>query len=74
MKTVIIIGDGIADRPLKELNYLTPLEAAGLKSMDRRVSRYNERAAYRGGLGHMHGRHIMPISLDLMGNVEKFGA
>jgi 2,3-bisphosphoglycerate-independent phosphoglycerate mutase len=38
MKTVIVIGDGMADRPLKELNYLTSLEAAGLKSMDRLAS------------------------------------
>ena len=38
MKTLIIIGDGMADRPLKELNYLTPLEAVELKSMDRLAS------------------------------------
>jgi len=126
MKTVIIIGDGMADRPLKELNYLNPLGVSWLKSMDRLassgisgllypispgvvpgsdmanlallgydpykvytgrapitissaevirdgVSRYTERAIYRGGLGHIHGRHIMPILLDF-GRVEKLGA
>jgi 2,3-bisphosphoglycerate-independent phosphoglycerate mutase len=35
MKTFIIIGDGMADRPLKELNYLTPLEVARPKNMNR---------------------------------------
>lgn len=28
MKAILIIGDGMADRPIKELNYKTPLEAA----------------------------------------------
>lgn len=35
MKFVIIIGDGMADRPLKELNGKTPLQAATTSNMDR---------------------------------------
>jgi 2,3-bisphosphoglycerate-independent phosphoglycerate mutase len=31
---MIIIGDGMADRPLKELNYKTPLEFVKTKNMD----------------------------------------
>lgn len=38
MKAIIIIGDGMADRQLKELNYLTPLEAAEPKNMNRIAS------------------------------------
>jgi 2,3-bisphosphoglycerate-independent phosphoglycerate mutase len=34
MQTIMVIGDGMADRPLKELSYLTPLEAADVKNMD----------------------------------------
>ncbi|MEM2337167.1 MAG: 2,3-bisphosphoglycerate-independent phosphoglycerate mutase [Candidatus Bathyarchaeia archaeon] len=35
MKALLIIGDGMADRPIKELNGKTPLEAAHKPSMDR---------------------------------------
>ncbi|MEM3162244.1 MAG: 2,3-bisphosphoglycerate-independent phosphoglycerate mutase [Candidatus Bathyarchaeia archaeon] len=38
MKILLIIGDGMADRPLKELGGLTPLEAANACSMDRLAS------------------------------------
>lgn len=34
MKAIVVVGDGMADRPLEELNYMTPLEAAGVKNMD----------------------------------------
>jgi 2,3-bisphosphoglycerate-independent phosphoglycerate mutase len=35
MRVILIIGDGMADRPLRELNYKTPLEAAKTANMDR---------------------------------------
>lgn len=38
MKILLIIGDGMADRPLKELGGLTPLEAANSKNMDKLAS------------------------------------
>jgi len=34
MKALLIIGDGMADRPLKELGGKTPLEVAEKPSMD----------------------------------------
>jgi 2,3-bisphosphoglycerate-independent phosphoglycerate mutase len=34
VRFIIIIGDGMADRPLKELNYKTPLEFVKTKNMD----------------------------------------
>ncbi|MEM3522090.1 MAG: 2,3-bisphosphoglycerate-independent phosphoglycerate mutase [Candidatus Bathyarchaeia archaeon] len=34
MRVIMIIGDGMADRPLKELNYKTPLEFVKTKNMD----------------------------------------
>jgi len=34
MRVLLIIGDGMADRPLKELNYKTPLEFVKTKNMD----------------------------------------
>lgn len=125
MQVIMVIGDGMADRPLKGLNYLTPLEATDIKNMDWLASkgisslidlispeltsqtwpylattrmklalekgrsyaysigkhgtssdgglRYNERAAYGGGLGRIQGQHVMPILLNLIGKMEKFG-
>ena len=35
MKSIIIIGDGMADYPLKKLGGRTPLEVAKKPSMDR---------------------------------------
>ncbi len=38
MKVLLVIGDGMADRPLKELGWKTPLEAARKPSMNRMAS------------------------------------
>jgi 2,3-bisphosphoglycerate-independent phosphoglycerate mutase len=38
MKYIVIIGDGMADRPIKELNGKTPLQAASTPNMDRLAS------------------------------------
>ncbi|MEM1589403.1 MAG: phosphoglycerate mutase, partial [Candidatus Bathyarchaeia archaeon] len=38
MKILIIIGDGMADRPIKELGGLTPLEAARAGNMNKLAS------------------------------------
>lgn len=35
MKVVLVLGDGMADRPIKELGGLTPLQAARTPSMDK---------------------------------------
>ncbi|MGB9714447.1 MAG: phosphoglycerate mutase, partial [Candidatus Bathyarchaeales archaeon] len=35
MKAILLIGDGMADRPLKELNGKTPLEVAKKPSLDK---------------------------------------
>jgi len=52
----------------------TPITIASTEVIGDRVSHYSERAAYRGGLGHIRGRHVIPILLNLMGKIEKFGA
>ncbi|MDW8022528.1 MAG: 2,3-bisphosphoglycerate-independent phosphoglycerate mutase [Nitrososphaerota archaeon] len=38
MKAIVIVGDGMADQPLEELNNMTPIEAAGVKNMDHLAS------------------------------------
>lgn len=38
MRAIMIIGDGMADRPLRELDYKTPLEAAKAEHMDKLAS------------------------------------
>jgi 2,3-bisphosphoglycerate-independent phosphoglycerate mutase len=35
LRSIIIVGDGMADRPLQELDFKTPLEAAEPKNMNR---------------------------------------
>lgn len=55
MKAIIIIGDGMADQPLRQLNYRTPLEAAGALNMDQLAS------LGVSGLLHSAG-HLMPES------------
>ena len=39
VRVIMIIGDGMADRPLRELNHQTPLEAAETKNMDQLASK-----------------------------------
>jgi 2,3-bisphosphoglycerate-independent phosphoglycerate mutase len=38
VRCIVIVGDGMADRPLRELDFKTPLEAAEPKSMGRLAS------------------------------------
>jgi 2,3-bisphosphoglycerate-independent phosphoglycerate mutase len=38
VKYIVLVGDGMADRPLKELNGKTPLQAASTPNMDRLAS------------------------------------
>ncbi len=38
MRCILIVGDGMADRPLQELDFKTPLEAANPRFMDKLVS------------------------------------
>jgi 2,3-bisphosphoglycerate-independent phosphoglycerate mutase len=50
----------------------TPITIAGSDVVRDEVSRYSERAAYKGGLGHIRGKYIMPILLNLMGRPVEF--
>lgn len=52
----------------------TPITIASPEVARDGVSRYSERDAYKGGLGHIRGKHVMPILLNLMGKPQKFGA
>lgn len=51
----------------------TPITIASTEVIRDGTSRYSERAAYRGGLGRIQGKHVMPILLNLMGKIEEFG-
>jgi 2,3-bisphosphoglycerate-independent phosphoglycerate mutase len=48
------------------------IAGTGVRADDVRV--YNEHAAAKGGLGHILGKDLMPITANLMGKIEKFGA
>lgn len=53
---LLIIIDGLADRPLKGLNWKTPLEAANTPNMDKLAELGNT------GLIHTYGRGLRPGS------------
>jgi 2,3-bisphosphoglycerate-independent phosphoglycerate mutase len=50
----------------------TPITIAGSDVVKDEISRYSERAAYKGGLGHICGKHVVPILLNLMGKPVEF--
>lgn len=50
----------------------TPITIAGPDVVRDGVSKYNERAAYKGGLGCIRGKHVMPILLNLIGRPMRF--
>ena len=39
MKGIVLVMDGMGDRPLKELHYQTPLQAANTPNMDKMAER-----------------------------------
>jgi 2,3-bisphosphoglycerate-independent phosphoglycerate mutase len=51
----------------------TPITISSTEVIKDGVSHYSERAVYRGGLGHIHGKYVMLTLLNLMGKAEKFG-
>jgi len=38
------------------------------------VNEFSERACAKGGLGRLRGKHLMPILMNFLGKVKKFGA
>jgi len=52
----------------------TPITIASGEVIRDGVSHYSEREAYKGGLGHIRGKHVLPMLLNLMGRTVKFGA
>ena len=74
MRAILIIGDGMADRPVKELGYKTPLEAAEPKHMNSVASN-----GISGLLDPIApdvagaGMHVMPLILNLLGKPKRIG-
>jgi len=63
MKILLIIGDGMADRPLKELSYLTPLEAAEPRNMNALASNGNSGLLYAVAPGIAPGSDVANLSI-----------
>ncbi len=51
-----------------------PFTVVSPRVRDDYVEHFNERECYRGRLGRIKGLEIMPLLLDLLGKVPKFGA
>lgn len=72
---VVLLADHTTSTKLrKHTADPTPITISSTEVIRDGVTHYSERAAYGGGLGHLRGRHVMPILLNLMGKIEKFGA
>lgn len=63
MKYIVIVGDGMADYPLEELNGKTPLEAADKPNMDF-IAEYGKNGRFRTIPNHMDpGSDIANLSI-----------
>lgn len=51
-----------------------PLAIMGPYVRSDEVKEFNERECAKGGLGRLRGKHIMPILMNFLGKVKKFGA
>ncbi len=63
MKILMIIGDGMADRPIKELGGLTPLEFAQTVHMDRLASLGVSGLLYAAGSGVACGSDVANLAI-----------
>jgi 2,3-bisphosphoglycerate-independent phosphoglycerate mutase len=71
---IILLADHTTSTKLrKHTADPTPITISSTEVIRDGVSCYNERAAYRGRLGHIRGKYVMSILLNLMGKAEKFG-
>jgi len=52
----------------------TPIAIAGPEVRVDGVRKFTEREAAKGALGHIRGKEVMPILIDLLNRSEKFGA
>ncbi len=51
-----------------------PVVLAGPEVRTDDVKEFSERACAKGGLGRIRGRQFLPITMDLLGRTQKFGA
>jgi 2,3-bisphosphoglycerate-independent phosphoglycerate mutase len=71
---IILLADHTTSTKLrKHTADPTPITISSTEVIRDGVSCYNERAAYKGRLGHIRGKYVMSILLNLMGKTEKFG-
>jgi len=78
MRIIMIVGDGVADhvtslRLRKHTGDPVPISAASEDAIRDGVRHYSERAACRGGLCRIRGKHVMPLVLNLIGKPERIG-
>ncbi len=72
--SIILTGDHSTPVALKRHSgHEVPLLVWGGERVDG-VRRFSEQECMRGGLGHLHGRDIMPLVLNLLGKAKKYGS
>jgi 2,3-bisphosphoglycerate-independent phosphoglycerate mutase len=71
---VVLLADHATSLKLKKhIGDAVPISIANTEVAHDNVNRYNERAAYQGGLCRIRGEHVMPLILNLLGKPEKLG-
>jgi 2,3-bisphosphoglycerate-independent phosphoglycerate mutase len=72
--SIVLLADHVTSiRHRKHTGDPVPLTIASTEVVRDCVKQYNEKAAYKGGLGRIQGRHIMPLILNLMCRSENLG-
>ncbi|MDR2203868.1 MAG: 2,3-bisphosphoglycerate-independent phosphoglycerate mutase [Nitrososphaerota archaeon] len=73
--TVIVLASDHATscRSMAHTGDAVPVCFAGVNVVCDGVTVYSERSAYKGGLGRIRGKDIMPMALSYMGKFEKLG-
>jgi 2,3-bisphosphoglycerate-independent phosphoglycerate mutase len=71
---IVLLADHVTSSRFREhTGDPVPIAIASTEVVRDGVRQYNERAACRGGLGRIRGKHVMPLILNLMGSPEKIG-
>ena len=72
--SIVLLADHVTStRHRKHTGDPVPIAIASNEVVKDDVQQYNEKRVYRGGLGRIQGRHVMPLILNLMCRSESLG-
>jgi 2,3-bisphosphoglycerate-independent phosphoglycerate mutase len=73
-KAILVVMDGLGDRPVRELGGLTPLEAAHTPNLDALAARGITGVMNAlGAMGRLTGLQVMPEIINVLGLAKLIG-